>query len=83
MNRKLSYSVRIDRVSPSHIFLSVFTQMVPKEHDHVEVTRAKAGDLVLTNDEAGKFIKHTMPHIISALPDVDREELYELTGIVV
>jgi hypothetical protein len=64
MNKKLSFSIRIDNISPSHVHCSLFAAMILEEYDHAQATRAKAGDFVLTVAEFIPFIAHIKPPMI-------------------
>lgn len=71
--KKFSISVRIDKVTPSHVYLSVFSNMVLEKYCHEDVTRAKAGELVLTRDEFTPFLNHIRPHVITSITNDSKE----------
>lgn len=76
MNKKLSFSVRIDRVTSSHTYVSIFSNMVLEEYDHEDVPRAHCGALTFTNEEVGPWINHIRPHLV-LFKDLDVENDYE------
>jgi hypothetical protein len=76
MNKKFSLCVRIDRITPAHAYLSIFSGMILAEHDHKDATRGKAGDLVLRMEELGPFLDCARPHLVKLDDSVDTIDLF-------
>lgn len=66
---KFSLSVRIENYTPAHTTLGIFCNLIPSEYEHSQVTRAKAGTIVLRNEEVVPLLKAMNPHIISAMSE--------------
>jgi len=75
---KFSLSIRVDKITPAHVYLSVFSAMVPDEYDHNQVTRGKSGDLVLRVDEVWSFLDRVKPDILTC---EDPEMFWSYTGV--
>lgn len=78
---KLSVSVRIDRVTPAHVYCALFCAMVPVETENAHGMRGLAGSLVLRVDEFGPFLERVRPDSLFALDDVALD-LLERTSLV-
>lgn len=72
---KFSLGVRIDRATSAHVYLSVFSAMIPAEQEHAQATRGKAGELVLRVNELGPFLERVQPDMLLSLDGVDIEAL--------
>jgi len=75
MDHKFSLSIRIDRETPAHVYVSVFSGMINADIDHKNATRGKAGELVMRTDEFGEFLNRVQPDILTAPDGVDLERL--------
>ena len=80
-DRKFSIAIRIDAVNPVHTRMSVFCAMVLKEYAHTSVTRGKAGDLVMRNEEIIPFIGMLEPHILTHRSEVPMDLIVKYTGL--
>lgn len=78
--KKLSFSVRIDRVTPAHTYISVFSNMVCTEYDHENVTRAKCGELTFSNEEFPSWLTHVNPHIVTFMDIPVENDFVEYVG---
>lgn len=73
---KFSLAIRIDRVTPAHVYLSIFCGMVPKDIPHARATRGKAGDLVISVKEFSSFLDRVCPDMLfTTLDDADLDLL--------
>jgi hypothetical protein len=79
--KKLSYSVWIKGLSPSHVQLNLYLNMIPEEQDHIQATRALAGTLTLRNEELGPFLERTQPDFVEPGLEIDLDLLYQRTGV--
>jgi hypothetical protein len=79
--RKFSFSIRVDKINPVHIHLSVFAAMILQEYEHNEATREKAGELTLRADEFAPFLDQVQPHMVTAALSVPVELIERYTGI--
>jgi hypothetical protein len=80
--RKFSLTVRIDHVTPAHVYLSLFCAMILNEYDHGQATRGKAGMITVRAEEFKPFLDHINPHLISVSDLVPQDALEEYTGLV-
>ena len=77
--KKLSFSIRIDKVTPAHVYVSVFSNMIQEEYDHEQATRAKCGDLCFSVEEFSAWMGHVKPHLVLTV-EAHREDLSNYTG---
>ena len=64
---KLSFSIRINKETPAHIYFSLFANMIPIGLEHELATRAKMGDCVCRVEEFQHILDRWKPDIISTL----------------
>ena len=64
MKTKFSLVVRVDRLTPMHVYCSIFCANIPKEQEHPQATRALTGTLVLRIDEFEDFLERVRPDLI-------------------
>ena len=76
---KFSLTVRVDRITPAHVYLSIFCGMVLEEIPHERATRGRAGALVVGIDEFASFLDRVRPDMLTALEDVNLDLLERKT----
>jgi len=80
---KLSLSVRIDDITPRHVTISIFSNMIPVEQSHAEATRGLCGNLCMRVDELQPFLERVNPNKLSCREHRDAVKIYEYTGVLV
>ena len=71
-DKKLSLSIRINRITPTHTSFQLFVNLIPQSQEHSQATRASTGnEQTLRNEEIIPFLKHIKPHLVSILPNAE------------
>lgn len=78
---KYSLGIRVDRVTPGHVYCSMFSGLICEEYEHHNATRGKAGNTVVSVREFQGFLNHHKPHVFSLLHEDLKDDLLKYTGV--
>lgn len=78
---KFTMSAVVNQVTPAHVYVSIFTGMIPADGDHEQAVRGLAGELTLRVDELGPFLQHIRPHVVRLRVSVPPALVRKYTGV--
>ena len=76
---KFSLSVKVTMVTPAHVYIHVFTGMIPAEYKHEDAAgrgRSTKEEWCLRVDEFCPFLNHVQPHVIYLEDHVEQLRKY-------
>lgn len=86
---RFSFGLRVTDTNPAHFRFTLFSNIVPAEHDHLNVTRANMGsEQTLRKEEFVPFLKHVKPNVLTIersrqewLVEQDEAMWHEITAL--
>lgn len=80
MSKKFSFSIKIEQITPAHVFFRMFSGLIPSEYEHINsLDRGSMGGAIQVerNEAFPHFLMHVRPHLVFINEDC-REDVFSL-----